>query len=156
MAALLIGVPEALRGGAGRCEHTEHGHACGFRASYWDGHRLLCREHRPQEPTWQRREGGYMRSDGEWFLLRGARMTNGGTAWLIHRRMPEERIGREGERFAYDTRDGAPLWVIDDTGYADTATTDHDGPLYAHVGDEGWLADAKIAVDHTETREARA
>lgn len=108
--------------------------------------------------AWRRLPGGYMRADGAWFLYRGAPMSHGGNAWLVHRRLPADspRIGREDARFAYDTRDGSPLWTIDADGYADSAPTDTEAPIFAHEFDAGWLSEAKAAVEDTEAREAAA
>jgi hypothetical protein len=103
--------------------------------------------------TWKRTEGGYMREDGAFFLSRGARMTHGANAWLIHQRVTEDRIGRDGST-AYDLYDGSPLWTIDADGYADTAPADSTDDLYAHQWDAGWLSEAKAVVTTVEQRQA--
>lgn len=43
--------PGPVRGGRSRCEAVEHGHICGARAGWWDGHRYLCSHHRPAPTT---------------------------------------------------------------------------------------------------------
>lgn len=105
---------------------------------------------------WQRREGGYLRKDGAWFLERGARMSTGGTnAWLIMRRVGEDRIG-DGTYSYYDEKTGGPLWHLTDDGYVDTTSLMPEGErpdLYAHDLDAGSLAEAKYTVETVEANE---
>ena len=104
-------------------------------------------------PTWKRLNGGYLRSDGEWFLERGAPMSSGGTnAWLVNRRVDEDRIGRDSST-AYDKRNGNVLWAITADGYTDTRDGDFTGDLYAHEHDAGALYEAKYTVEQVETQE---
>jgi hypothetical protein len=104
--------------------------------------------------TWKRLPGGYLRSDGEWFLVRGARMSDGnGTAWLIHQRVTGDRIGRDSLS-AYDTRNGFVPWRIED-GYPASTSPTTTADLYAHDLDAGSLAEAKYTVAVVE-REAAA
>lgn len=103
--------------------------------------------------AWKRREGGYLREDGEWFLYRGAPMSSGGTnAWLLHRRIAEGRVGRDSST-CYDKRNGQVLWRLSDDGYVDTAPADFTGDLYAHDHDAGALAEAKHVVASIEAEE---
>lgn len=101
--------------------------------------------------TWKRNPYGYVRSDGAWYLERGARMSDGGTnAWLIHRRVDETRIGRDSSS-AYDTTTGNVLWGVTADGMLTSVDSDHTGDLYAHDFDAGSLAEAKETVETVET-----
>lgn len=103
--------------------------------------------------TWKRHESGYLRSDGAWYLERGARMSTGGTnAWMIFRRVAEDVIGRDG-RFVYDLRNGDPLWAQPEGA---TKPADYTGDLYAHEHDAGTLAEAKDTVEIVEAKETSA
>lgn len=106
-------------------------------------------------PAWRRRTTGYLRADGAWFLERGARMSTGGTnAWLILRRVPEDRVGRDGGP-AYDTKTGGILWRVDEDGTTETVDADYQGDLYVHDLDAGSLAEAKHTVTVVESEERR-
>lgn len=97
----------------------------------------------PPATKYRRVTGGYLASDGAYYVERQARMAGGNTnGWAIHERVAADRVGRDapGGR-PYDTRDGQALIQIGDD-------------LYAHVGDEGSLGDAKAAVDSLRAREA--
>ena len=80
---------------------------------------------------WHRHPMGYLSDDGEWFAERGARMSDGGTAWLVWQRLtddddPDELVTRDLTELAenrYDHPEG--------------------DALYQHVGDAGSLAEAK-------------
>jgi len=101
---------------------------------------------------WLRREGGYMSEDGEWFLSRGARMTHGANAWLVHRRITgTERDGRDDTHLAYDTTNGCPIYTVDALGYLDPAYADTTEDVYAHEFDCGWLDEAKAVVERLVT-----
>lgn len=103
--------------------------------------------------NWKRLVTGCLRTDGAWFLERGARMSTGGTnAWLILRRVPAERIGRDGGS-AYDTKTGGILWRVDTDGTTETVDADYEGDLYVHDLDAGSLAEAKYTVTVVETEE---
>lgn len=95
---------------------------------------------------WKRLPAGYLSHDGAWWLERGARMSTGGTnAWLIHRRVGPDRIGRDGGT-AYDEKTGDVLWRLHDDGYTESAPSDFQGDLYAHDFDAGSLAEAKYVA----------
>lgn len=110
----------------------------------------------PARSAWKRREGGYMRADGQWFAQRGAPMHGGGTAWLVMRRVTDEaQVGRDSFS-CYDTRNGQVLWQITADGYTDTAPADFTGDLFAHDWDAGSLAEAKYVATTVEARETDA
>jgi len=106
------------------------------------------------QSDWQRHPTGrgWVRRDGEWYLERGAPMSGGGTAWMVHKRHPDDQVSREGYT-AYDAKDGQALWGLDTDGAADS---DHKGPLYKHIGDEGSLEGAKAWVHSYEQRHTSA
>lgn len=102
---------------------------------------------------WKRLACGYMRTDGQWVLERGARMSTGGTnAWMILRRIPEHQIGRDS-RTAYDARTGGLAWGLTADGQTETMGSDEERMAFVHDLDAGSLAEAKATVAIVENTE---
>jgi hypothetical protein len=93
--------------------------------------------------SWRRREFGWLSPEGDAFAERGAPMTCGGTAWLIWVRVDPASLTRE-DGMTYRTSNGH--WVKTLAELVDGSDEDAETGWFAHVGDEGSLADAKQAV----------
>lgn len=111
--------------------------------------------------AWHRRDLGWLRADGEVFLERGAPMSDTGhPAWLVWvRALPSEitveTVPTTGTSYAYATNSD-PARRLSDC-LAERFDADEDDPWFIHRGDEGWLADAKVAADyHVARRNERA
>jgi hypothetical protein len=100
--------------------------------------------------AWKRNEFGWLRSDGEVFLERGAPMSDTGhPAWLVWVRALDTEIDIEGS-FAY-TGNGDPARCL-----GELTGTESD-VWFIHRGDEGWLGDAKLAAEvHLTHRDKKA
>ena len=82
---------------------------------------------------WKRHESGWIHSTGEWMLERAARMQGAGTnGWMIHRRMPEAKIGRD-DGSPYHVDNGQTLFEFNDA-------------WYHHTADAGSLEEAKLTA----------
>lgn len=97
---------------------------------------------------WKRHEFGYLRSDGEWFLERGARMSHGSHAWLIWHRVTGDRIGNE-DGVVFDTKTSLVLRTTTEL----TGTQFSEEQYFSHEYDAGWLFEAKHVVVQVEAEE---
>lgn len=103
--------------------------------------------------TYRRRDFGWLREDGEVFLERGAPMSDtGNPAWLIWVKAAEGQFERDADDTrAWSSRTAQPLRALSEL----TGSGSDGADWFDHVGDEGWLADAKIAADeHLVRRDA--
>jgi hypothetical protein len=95
--------------------------------------------------VWKRHDFGWLSPDGQAFAERGAPMTCGGTAWLVWVRVDPSTLARsEGGLTTYLIANGNPVRTLAEL--ADGASEDPETGWFAHVGDEGSLADAKQAA----------
>ena len=101
--------------------------------------------------TWQRKMYGWLSPDGRAFAERGAPMVGGGTAWLIWVQVDPAGLDRM-DGMTYRTSNGHLVKTLAEL--IDDNDADPETGWFAHVGDEGSLADAKEAVPYHLAREA--
>lgn len=106
--------------------------------------------------TYRRRPYGWLRADGEWFMERGGTMSDAsGTAWLLWRPVtPDDRPEQNTVGSWYS--DAAGGCYLRTTAEVTGDDRDTDDRLWIHVGDEGWLEDAKATAERHDAEKASA
>lgn len=88
---------------------------------------------------WHRRPFGYVSSDLQWFLERGARMAHGANAWLVWRRATKEEIAE------HTGEDGYHYFPI--RSFKEISGASEGDVLFIDTKSEGgWLSEAKEIV----------